>query len=302
MPEPAPYCTPAIAQLDQTIPCPVVKNPSGTYGATVAPFNRVFVDYLTLGCTRVSWDMTSNFRAPEPWTFQLQEAESDVATANWHNIGAPVVNTFLAIDPSQEYCGKEETAFYRIQLTTGDGQVFYSDPEPAEGILDYKNWHFAQEIIRKENLRLRQLGVGQEGYLLKAKRSGTPCPECTDPRTGEVTDSNCTTCYGQRWEGGFYDAIPAYFGDFPPPSSYLNRELEQGEGMVNTQITQGVFTALPFVTMNDVFVAKTSDIRSQIHSTKVMTHLRGVPLIVMVELRRIPTDWVIYQFPIPGKP
>lgn len=302
MAEPTAGCTPPIAQLDTSIACPVVKGPSGAFEAIPQPFDRVFVDYLTLGCTRVSWSMNSHFREPEPWVFQLQDAEADIATANWHDVGSPVTNSFLAIDPNQEYCGKEETAFYRVKVTTANGNTYYSDPIQAEGVLDYKNWHFAQEIIRKETLRLRRLGVGQEGYLLKAKRSGTPCAECIDPRTGEVTDSNCTTCYGQRWEGGYYNAIPAYFGDFPPPNGYLNRELEQGEGMVNTMITQGIFLSHPFVAMNDIFVGKTSDIRSQIHSVKPQTHVRGIAIISIVELRRIPTDYVIYQFPVPGKP
>lgn len=282
-------CSPTIAQIDTSVPC-------------VKPvFDRVFVDYLTLGCTQVSWDINSHFREQEPWVFQLQEAESDIATANWSNIGSPVTNSFLAIDPSQQYCGKEETAFYRVAVTTALGNTYYSNPEPAEGILDFKNWHFAQEIIRKENLRLRRLGVGQEGFLLKAKRSGTPCPDCLDPRTGEVTDSNCTTCFGQRWVGGFYDPISAYYGDFPPSDRYLHRELEQGQGMVNTMITQGIFTGLPFLAMGDVFVNSTSDIRYQVHSIKVLTHIKGVPVIQMVELRRIPTSWIVYQIPVPNE-
>ena len=280
-------CTPDIARLDSSVVC------------SPPVFDRVFVDYLTLGCTRVSWDMNAHFREPEPWVFQLQESEADISSANWHNIGAPVTNTFLAIDPGQEYCGKEETAFYRVAVTTAIGNTYYSASEPAEGVLDFKNWHFAQELVRKESLRLRRLGVGQEGFLLKAKRSGTPCTQCLDRYTGEVTDSNCTVCFGQRWIGGFYDPVPAYFGDFPPPNSYMNRELEQGEGMVNTQITQGIFVAMPFVSMNDVFVNKTSDIRYQIHSSKILTHLRGVPVIHSVEMRRIPTDWIVYQIQVP---
>ena len=287
MAEPTPFCTPEIGQGSTIIPC------------RTQVFSRVFVDYFVLGCTRVSWDMVYNFRAPEPWTFQLQEAEANVPAANWTNIGPPVVNTFLAIDPSQEYCGKEATAFYRVQLTTGDNQVYTSESVGANGILDWKNWHFAAEIARKEHLRLRRLGVGVQGFLLKAKRSGVPCPYCLDPRTGEVTDSNCTTCYGQRWVGGFYDALPSYYGDFPPSSRYTHRELEQGEGMVNTRLTQGIFVAQPFVAMNDVFVGATSGKRYQFHSVETLTALQDVPIITKVEMRLIPTDWIIYDFPVP---
>lgn len=299
MAEPAPFCTPAIAQTDTSIPCNVVKNPDGTYQAVPSPFDRIFVDYFVLGCTRVSWDMTSNFRALEPWIFQLQEAESDVPAANWHDVGSPVMNVFLAIDPSQEYCGKEATAFYRVQLTTGDGKVYTSFPVQASGVLSFKNWHFAAEIARKEQLRLRRLGVGIEGFLLKSKRSGVPCPACLDKYTGEVTDSNCTICYGQRWVGGFYAAVPSYYGDFPPSARYANRVLEQGEGMVNVRIAAGIFVAQPFIAMNDVFVNKTSDERHQIHQVETLTHIQGVPVISKAELRLIPTDWIIYQFPVP---
>lgn len=280
-------CTPPVAQLDPTIIC------------QKQVFDRVFVDYFVLGCTRVSWDMDPHFHEPEPWIFQLQVAEADIATADWTNVGGPLTNTFLAIDPTQRYCGKEDTAFYRVLITTGNGVTYASAPIQAAGILDFKNWHFAQEIVRKETIRLKALGVGREGFLLKAKRSGTPCPVCLDPRTGEVTDSNCPVCYGQRWVGGFYDAIPSYFGDIAPPPHYAQRELEQGEGMVNTRIIEGIVLGIPFVAARDVFVDKYSDERFQVHNVKPSTHVKGVAYIVQVELRLIPTDWVIYQFPVP---
>jgi hypothetical protein len=268
-------------------------------GGPPGVFERVTVDYIVTGCARVEWTISSHFHDPEPWEFQLQVAEADIASANWIDVGPPVTNSFFTTDPNQRWYGKEENAFYRVKLTTPNG-TYFSSSISTEGKLPFKLWNFAREIVRKEILRLRALGVGIEGWLLKAKRSGVPCTQCLDPRTGEVTDSNCATCYGQRWVGGYYTPIPTIFGDIAPSNSYLNRQIEGGEGMVNVRTTQGIFVASPFIAMNDVWVNKTSDDRYHIHNVDPLTHVRGVSLIVKAELRLIPSDNIIYRFPVPN--
>jgi hypothetical protein len=262
-------------------------------------FERVQVDFLMLGGARITWDVSPHLHAPAPWSFQLQVAESDVDGANWVSVGAPVTNSFFAIDPTRRAFGKELNVFYRVILTTGDSQQFISPVGVVMGNLDIRTWREAHEITRKELLRLKALRVGIDGFFLKVKRSGVECPDCIDQNTNIVTDSNCPTCYGTHWTGGYYDPVPAVFGDVGYATVFLSRDLEQGQGLNNPQEVAGMFVAMPYMSTNDVWVNKSSDLRYRITEVSARTYARGVPILSNAKLRPIPFDNVIYQFPVP---
>lgn len=263
-------------------------------------FNRVRVDFLVAGNARVTWEISSHFNAPEPWTFQLQEAQSDLDQANWIDVGTPVTNTCFTLDPvSRAVYGKELNIFYRVKLTDANNVTYVSAPAVVFGNLDMRSWNYAQEIVRKENLRLSMLGVGIEGWLLKIKMSGTPCPQCLDQFTGEVTNSNCPTCFGSRWVGGYYAPQPVVFADVTAEETYHQRATEEGMGMINPQIVRGMFIAEPYLATMDVWVNHSSDVRYHVHNVKPRTHIRGVPVLVIADLRPIPFDNVVYKIPIP---
>jgi hypothetical protein len=265
-------------------------------------FNRVTVDYLIVGNARIIWEMDTHFREPYPWTFQLQVAEADVgpdSNSNWANVGGPLVNTFLTTDPTRRLTGgKEQNIVYRLAVTTGLGNTYYSPPADILGNLDFKSFRLAQEIIRKEDLRHRRQRASIEGYVLKAKRSGIPCPECIDKYTEEVTDSKCKVCWGTRWTGGYYAPMPAIYCDLALTEIHLRRDL-QTEGMVLPSANRARFLAMPFLTAYDIWVNKTSDERFFIHPVKTEAMIRGVPIVVNYELRGIPYDDVMYEFPVP---
>lgn len=267
------------------------------------PFGRVYVDYYHAGTSTITWELEPRFYAPSPLSFQVQEAESDVDAGNWVAVGAPVIGTTVVQVPDATLrlpAGKESNVFYRVQLTDGAGTVYYSDPASIFGHLPIHLWRFVQEIVRKETLRASQLLVSNEGFLLKAKRSGTPCTACTDPNgTDEQTDSECPTCFGQRFVGGYYTAQASFFSDNAPLGHYAHHDL-QGRGQVDDdEVTQGRVLAFPYLSTYDIFVDKTSDIRFFIHRVKTLAHLRMVPIVQQVELRQIPFSHIVYKFPAP---
>jgi hypothetical protein len=263
-------------------------------------FDRVRVDFLVPGNARVYWDISSHFHEPEPWSFQLQEGETDLEQGNWVDVGAPVVNTCFALDPTRRASfGKELNIFYRVKLTTASGNTYVSPASEVLSHLDFQAWNYAKEIARKEMIRLKGLRVGVEGYLLKIKRSGTPCDVCLDRFTGEVTNSNCTTCFGSRWIGGYYTPQPAIYGDVNAEDNYQVRETEENLGMSNPQIVQAMFVADPYLSTMDVFVNSVTDVRYHVHNIKIRTHVRGAAVLTVVDLRPIPFDNVVYSYLIP---
>lgn len=263
-------------------------------------FLSINVDFLVLGGARISWTISPRMNELEPWWFQIQVAESEEPTSNWVNVPPAVANTFFKIDSTRRAYGKELNVFYRVLLTTAALNTYISPPAVVLGDLDFQSWNRAREIIRKERLRLNQLHVGAEGYILKSKQSGTPCPVCLDQFTKEVTDSNCPTCFGQRWVGGFYAPTVATFVDLNPESVSFQRDVESGHAMINPQAVEGLFLAEPFMSTTDIWVSKTSDVRYYMSEIKVRTHMKHVPLLSHVTLRPIPFDQVVYSVPVPA--
>lgn len=259
-------------------------------------FERVRVDFMVLGNARISWSVSPHLHAPAPWTFQLQVANTDVETGNWTNVGDPLTDTFFALDPTRRAYGKELDVYYRVILTTGDSTQYVSPVADVYGNLDIRSWRQAHEITRKELVRLQAMRVGVQGHFLKVKTSGVRCPVCIDQNTDIVTDSNCPTCFGTKWDGGYYSAIPMVFGDVTIASGGYSRELERGEGLQYSNEIDGLFIAFPFMATNDVWIGDGSDLRYRITEVKTRTYIRGVPVLVEAKMRSIPFDNVIYTY------
>lgn len=266
---------------------------------------HVQVDFFMRGQAQVHWDMDPHFLDPLPWTFQLQVSETDITSdpSVWRNVGTPAQNVTLLTDPSQQLiAGKDQNVFYRVALTSGlvPAVTYYSDAAQIFGDLPIRQWLWGQELIRKESLRFSRLNVGTEGILLKRKRTGIPCPQCTNPfGTDEQTDSKCPICFGTRFQGGYYTAQAKVFTSVMLDQSYPRHE-PQREGSTDPRQVTGRFIGMPWLSTFDVWISKTTDVRYMLHGKKVLADLRGVPYIYDVDMLLIPFDDVIYTFPRPA--
>jgi len=274
----------------------------GTSGATdfiarQSAFDRVQVNYLTIGTATITWALSPHFLEPLPHTFQLQAGfTGHVDADDWIDVGAPVVNTFIQTDNTRRWYGKMQTPHYRLKLTTGFGRVYYSFTANILGDLGWKDWRIAQEILRKEKLRHKHF-TSVDGFLLKQKRGGPKCYRCLDVPTDQPTDSKCPICFGTRWVGGYFKALPVFFADVTNEQFREHRNL-QGPGMEKSLVVYGRFLGIPQVYAQDIWVNKTADARYQIHSIKVDAQIRGVPIVVTAELRKLPPGDVAYLLPL----
>jgi hypothetical protein len=232
-----------------------------------------------------------------PWTFSLQVANADVPGANWTTV-ATGTSVFMLTDPGRRFCGKGQSVFYRVVLTAADGSTYISQIAGTFGNLNTHLAAIVQELQRKETLRLQGLGVGIPGIFLKMMNSGTPCPLCLDPYTGESTDGNCPDCYGSKWNGGYYAPLPMIFGDVNQEMQYIHRDINSGEQMVNERVTTGYFIATPYMAHRDIWVNANSGVFYQIHELKIRTHVQGVPVLTDVGLRFIPFSDHVYTIPL----
>lgn len=282
---------------DESVGVPdLPKRGCNPWPASQSPFKRLYIDRLTLGNTSVYFEMDPRFTDPLPWSSRLQYSESGLQNADdWINVGNPTVNSFYAVDPTQRLYGKQLLSNYRIKLTTTLA-IYYSQPTNVYGRLNLRDWLLAREITRKELLRLQRY-TATEGFLLIARRSGTPC-DCLDPVTNEVINSYCPACYGTAFEGGYYHPYACTFFDLSPDQRSETVDATQ-RGSVDDTMRQGRFIGYPILRYRDVFVDIESDERYFIKSVKTIAVMRDVPIVVAPTLQLAPFTNVIYTFPVP---
>lgn len=267
---------------------------------SVPVFDRVHVDFMNLGETRVTWSLSPRFRGTPPYTFQLQVGQTGNPLADdWQDVGSPIVDTFMATDSSRRWFGKVQTPHYRVVLRTATNDVYVSPPASVLGDLSWREWRLAQEIIRKEKLRHRWFSSAP-GFLLKQRRSGARCPRCIDRLTNEPKDSRCPLCYGTGWLGGYFKPLPLTYADLNLSQVREQRQLQAG-GMAAPVVISARFIGSPQLYTQDVWVDPKSDARYVIHTVKPNAHINGVPLIVTAELRLLPPGDVVYSIPVPDE-
>lgn len=264
---------------------------------TPSPFRRVSVDFLTAGGSRVTWSLDSSIIDDGPYVFQLQFARSGNASeSDWVDVGPPVEDAAYLLDPDQRLWGADlSAANYRVILTTADNH-YTSYPAPCLGVLDIRGWAEVQEIIRKEKLMLRQF-VGEDGYLLRARRYGTLC-ECVDVDTGEINNSSCPICYGNKFVGGFYAPVPMRFANTTNASIQERVQYNEGLGTTRPRRIFGRVTGDVLAASRDAWISTGEDRRYYIHDVTSVSQLRGVDVVLRLEFRAAPRSDILHSIKI----
>jgi len=272
-----------------------------------AVFDRIIVDHMIRGVTRVSWSLNYLFQAPQPYTFQLQFSYAGYPAADdWVNVGASAVNTAFAIDDDPRLAGNLLESHYRVILTDANGVTYASNPVACYGKLGLRDWLLAAEQVRRANLRDKFASIA--GWLLKRRRRGeTPVSPTqrnsqVDPITGEALRSNAAgslATFGTEYTGGYF--APYEFSvDMPGGAS--NEVADNDRGTVDDAVRFYAgcqFVLFPYVTARDIFVEDGSDRRFRFGEiTEVLSH-RGVPLIGRATLELLPYSDIAYQLTVP---
>jgi hypothetical protein len=261
-------------------------------------FDRVVVSYLIRGGTLLTWELLPTFTDEGPLEFQLQYGTTDNNDSDdWIDVGLPVENVYFAYDGEQRVFGKTNWAFYRVKLTSSIG-VYYSDPANANGTLERRSWRLAREMVRQRKKAYR-VGVGaQEGYLLKRRWTGVPCPVCLDYMTREVRNPDCPQCYGTGFKCGYFYPMACVFAEMDPRTYHLTIE-DQQRGVIKDVAIRAEMLMADMVSEQDVWVAKKTDDRYFVHEIQNTAEIRGTPLVAKVVLRLIPYSSILYTINIP---
>ena len=265
----------------------------------VFPFRRVSVDHMVRGTTRVWWQLEPTFNEPGPYVFQLQLGKTGLRDAtDWVNIGAPVVNGYLAYDPAWHESGYDLLSHYWATLTTPTN-TYVSQAASCFGELNEHDWLLAREVVRKEKVRHKLVSV--PGYLIKPMRFGKPCPRCRDPLTQEVTDSDCPVCNGTSFEVGYHPPLEMQCWDLSPQTitEHVDTNM-RGSTRENPYVSARVI-GFPALNKNDIWVNGTSDERWLVESIQISAAIRNVPVIYQVQMGLMAFNNPVYAIEVGGE-
>ena len=106
--------------------------------------------------------------------------------------------------------------WYAIRATSSinPAQKVISEAKTVEYALEGHRAKIARKARRDLKVQLEKLN-GVPLLIIKNKRFGPRCPECYSAATGESVFSNCNTCFGTTYEGGYHEPIRV-FGKLDP--------------------------------------------------------------------------------------
>lgn len=257
-------------------------------------FTRIDTAIRTLGGTVVSWELHKLFRAVAPLTFTVYASRSGVG--DWIEV-ASVQDTCLAVDPNRWLYAVAPLLFYKVVLTDANGGTYDSAVHQMVADFNQHDMALLRDMIRKETLRNTKY-AGQHGYLMKRRRWGTPCPDCTDWDTGEVKDGHCTTCYGTGFVGGYFQ--PVHYWVSPSEAGVGRRTTTQaeGQGVIEDRVRRVRGINCPWLDTGDLWIEGNSDQRYIVQGVKEIS-LRDLPVIFdPIELRLCAASDVVYTIPL----
>lgn len=262
------------------------------------PFKRFDVDVHFSAVTKqavfVSWAMAPEFSAPSPWTFTLyrgvaptddaMEPIASIVDVPWIYDTRPLANTL------------DIAVYYKVILTDALGVTYSSQVFDCKSYWSRYDWSIAKEITRKENLLLTKK-TGTRGWLLKRRYFGVVCPVCTDPVLKTTNQSNCPSCYGTGFTGGYYPALECWL---TLSATQFSQKLTEN-GLITHTAESARGLAYPSTSPNDVWVNGHSNTRYFVASdTRAVARLRGIDLVVEFNLNKASPDHSVYAFPTPS--
>lgn len=280
-----------------TIP---IFDPSDPKTLDCTAFKRLQIITQPRGGTLLSWGLKDRFTAPEPFHFYVDFGRAGTTDGDWDTLNCdPIVDECTFLDTQQRHFDTLVDYYYRVRLVlpNADCKVYASQPQQANGVWSKKDWLIAREITRKEYLQQdKRTNVTSTGYILKRRKFGQKCTQCSTWDSSEVEATSCLECYGTGILKGYRTAIN-YRVTMEAPWD-RRRTLSEQAGTQYNIGRQGRGVAYPHLETLDVFVRRDNGDRFIIQNVKTVAEIGGIPLIYMLELRLAPVTDIIYEVPL----
>lgn len=260
-------------------------------------FLNVNTSYNPNGNSVIFWTLHPNFLDPLPYSFQLQVNLNHGDPNSWLDVGTPQINVTNLVDPNKRQNYKGYYVAYRVNLLTPKGNYF-SQIATTYGNLTYKQWNYVRAMMRRNTLvpkRLKKYNI----KVLKRKRFGLFCPDCYDEHTRQVTNTDCSNCYGTGIDGGYWLSTQHFIIALTPDiqQKYTGQDPQLIRGTIYDEKYYALLTGFPLLDMEDIIYNIDNNTFYYIHAVKTDVEVSKVPIFYRALLSLIPPTNIIYTFP-----
>lgn len=134
-------------------------------------------------------------------------------------------------------------------------------------------------------------GYGIECVLHSIKQWGPRCPVCWDSVKMKMTKSNCATCYGTGYAGGYYDPVTVWLRYSAPQKSVKVSD----QGQAETEMRQAWTIPSPEIHSNDVIIDPMLSKAYRIVDANSHSEVRGGPMRQFLQLKLLIRGSVEYK-------
>jgi hypothetical protein len=240
----------------------------------------------------IFWEVADTDEDLSRYSFFLQRS-IDGQEGPYEQIAGPFDNSYRFRDPDVHRLYRWREYYYRLRVTCKD-----TDWEGMFG----PEWVRAKPDLmclemQRRNYLLFQEFAGRPCLLLPALTFGQRCPVCMDigPKgnfIGRETQSNCKTCFGMGYVGGFASPIIVY-GQVDPSSKSVQL-LDTMEKAADQ--STGKFGPYPHLKPKDVIVDP-ENARWLVDKVN-FTKKNGAIVHQVPELRKVSEGHVVYAVPV----
>lgn len=242
---------------------------------------------------RLSWQLNPD--APEivDNKFEIYRNENFGEPQNWQKVGE-VINDWTFLDESLILQIKT-TDHIRYKIRVQIPEEHFSPEVSIYPQLTVRERLILRSLLRRKLITLKSL-PRFEGYLFKRMWKGERC-ECVDVLTGEVTNSDCPSCFGTGIISGYWKyGKPCPIIVSGPFTTTINFDFQNlFLGTIQPSQVEAIFPAIYPITIFDVWIPKTKFSRFYIVQTAVESEFKGIPLGWKVIMRAATKSDVIYS-------
>ncbi len=240
------------------------------------PFNKIFLQPNFKRGHQITWEIDPTFVEASPWVFTLEVSEVPTFTEVFYTTSG--VDLLWLTDVSGIKQNWDFAWYYRVKLTTGEGNTYVSPSIMLGGDNVRKNQYItAAEMIRKEMLIMERY-TGRKAWLLKRKIYAEKVKALVDPVSG-VPIADSTKEYGTGLKDGYHLPIPILVQNLQSKSSKkLNAD---GNGVDEYNFKQLRMAGFPLVSPRDIIVLPSTDARYIVQGEPTYTSFPGTDIVVV---------------------
>lgn len=232
--------------------------------------------------------------------FYVDVADESMGPWTTLNPATPVVDGCVYIDDAKYRYGMVSDVWYRVRAVLTDPLgvkpdiEYESAPAQLQGALTDRAYLVAKNILRAFYKQLMK-GGGQQGFFMKRKIWGDPCPNCVDFDVDTVVNAHCGICYGTGIVGGFHEGME--FWVMPKPVQGRQRSIS-AIGTTDDYTLSAECAAYPWVDAEDMWVDAKTNERFLVKSVSHVVELERKPVILNLNMVKISNTDEFMEVPV----